>query len=81
MIVDTDSFRFHAGDKVKRRENVFDNDSPMLHGVVTRVYSIHESYYPGFPDIPTHAEPELYEVTWYESGRSTGYLPHGLEHD
>lgn len=65
---------FCVGDRIVRREDVFNEDSRLMHGTVTRRYS-------------NYSESELYEVFWDEEFRDTttramrdkGYLPHGLE--
>lgn len=63
--------RFRIGDRVQRREDVYDQTSPMLRGVVTDVYS--RQYASGF-------YPELYEVQWDgRVGTDYGFLPHGLK--
>jgi hypothetical protein len=62
--------RFHAGDRVTRERDVYNQRSPLMHGTVTKVYAMrgHFGYYP-----------EMYEVEWDHDGRRPGYLPHGLD--
>jgi hypothetical protein len=64
--------KFRLGALVRRRVDVYSDDSPWLHGVVTRVYQEQGSF--GY-------YPELYEVTWDGGRVIDGYLPHGLDSD
>lgn len=65
--------KFKIGDFVTRRENVFDQRSPLMHGIVIACYSKH-SKYSGF-------SPEVYDVEWVRPVQKIerGYLPHGLD--
>ena len=68
--------KFRVGDRVQRRQDVFKDDSPMMHGTVIEVYqkSVHREGGDFHYD-------ELYGVEWDapESRVERGFLPHGLE--
>lgn len=62
--------KFEEGDRVIRRENVYDPRSPLMHGTVVEIY---ESWGLG----GYHSE--VYKVRWDGSTEiREGYLPHGL---
>lgn len=63
--------RFRVGDRVCRREHVYDETSRLMTGTVTRRYA-EQSKYHGF-------YPELYSVCWADGSVGRAYLPHGLE--
>jgi hypothetical protein len=71
--------RFKALDRVVRRADVFNPDSPLLHGRVVRVY---EQTIPKRRDRERDFYPEMYDVIWNERDeRGIGYLPEGLDLD
>jgi hypothetical protein len=70
---------FKVGDRVVRKENVYEENSRILHGTVTRCYA---ETYPGCRDDPPRHYPELYEVKWDEKPEpEKGFLSHGLRID
>lgn len=52
--------------------NVYDDQSPWMHGVVTDVFQHRGRFW---------FYPEMYEVTWDGGPVIRGYLPHGLDSD
>lgn len=66
--------KFKVGDRVMRLSDVYDQKSPMMHGVVTEVATNVRKQF-GFYN-------ELYSVKW-DSGKThyLAYLPHGLSTD
>jgi hypothetical protein len=63
--------KFKLRDRVRRREDVYDNKSKWMYGRICRIYTIDDRF--GF-------NPEVYAVEWEDTGKiSEGYLPHGLE--
>ncbi len=64
-------------DRVKRRIDVFDENSPYKYGTVIKCYSRAVKKYSC--DLVLGPYPELYEVEWDEDRiREKDYLPHGL---
>lgn len=63
--------KFNVGDRVTRRENVYDSSSNLMRGSVVRVYAIQNTKFGPYP--------ELYEVRWDNGSVKGGYLPHGLD--
>lgn len=69
--------RFKVGSRVVRRENVFDDTSPVMHGSVARVYE-HKATHK-LPSGAYDFYPEVYTVRWDSGKEHDGFLPHGLE--
>ena len=69
--------KFSVGMRVRRLSNVFDENSPMLHGRIINCYSktvLLDGHYREYN--------ELYEVIWDETHCiKSGLLPHGLTKD
>jgi len=68
-------YKFKVGDRVVRHEDVYDQSSRLMHGVVSRRYDKYNPKYGNYP--------ELYDVQWeYPVTKfSHGYLPHGLHQE
>jgi hypothetical protein len=66
---------FEVGDRVKRRENVFNLNSKIMVGTVCRV----QTNVPPKPPITGGSYKEVYDVYWDKNGLKRGYLPHGLD--
>lgn len=64
---------FVEGTRVQRRFNVFDEKSPLRHGVVVKKYSETDPILGEYP--------ELYQVWWDDGQISGGYFPHGLSRE
>ena len=63
--------RFEVGDRVQRRKDVFDNESPMLHGCVVKAYSRWGTRFGDYP--------ELFDVRWDGvKAVEHGFLPNGI---
>ena len=61
---------FSIGDRVVRRTDVYDQDSPLMHGKVVAAYSDFDNRFGSYP--------ELYDVEWDSGEIKMGYLPHGI---
>jgi|SRR5882724_1415286 len=83
--------KFKVGDRVTRPENVYDRNSPIMHGTIARVYNKTTSHYP-INDFVLGPYPELYDVRWDEQFRkfsadgkyefnASSFLPHGLDRE
>lgn len=70
----SDSGMFDDGDRVTRPVDVFDESSPLLHGVVTMRYDQDG----GCDGIHWH-DPEVYEVRWDSGVVRRGFFRHGLD--
>jgi hypothetical protein len=64
--------KFRVGDRVCRPIDIYDEESYLKFGIVTKVYSRMDPILGHYP--------ELYEVKWDEPlyGTRDGYLPNGL---
>lgn len=65
---------WNVGDRVQRRFDVYDYDSPFQHGAVALRYSITDTgseYSQGYP--------EIYAVRWDDGRFEKGFLAHGLD--
>ena len=62
--------RWNVGDRVCRREDVYDESSHLMVGTVIDRYSDFTSRFGPYP--------ELYAVEWDGWIRQRGFLPHGL---
>lgn len=84
--------RFQYGDRVMRRENVYDDSSKWMVGTVVGVYGtnrawpwlnppsyVRENIEFGNGTVETWRDPECYEVLWDDGVKRGGYFPHGLE--
>ena len=65
----------NVNDRVKRRVDVFDENSPYKYGTVVKCYSRAIKNY-GFVRLGPY--PELYDVKWDDGEIEEGYLPHGI---
>lgn len=64
------SDRFKIGQRVVRCENVYDQTSRLMHGVIIDRYSRMDYRFGPYP--------ELYAVEWDDGLVQRGFLPHGL---
>ncbi len=64
-------------DRVKRRIDVFDENSPYKYGTVIKCYSRPAKKYSSGYILGPY--PELYDVKWDNGEIKEGYLPHGIE--
>ncbi len=60
-----------VGDRVQRRLDVFEDESEMRHGEVTRRYSGYSNRFGYYA--------ELYDVRWDDGREQHAFLSHGLE--
>ena len=66
--------KFKIGDTVKRRFDVFNENSAWMRGIIIEIYSYRSSHHGYYP--------ELYKVDWTTHSRiEYGFLPHGLIKD
>ena len=75
--------RFQVGDRVVRPKNVFKNNSPMMHGTISRVYAtstvlVYDTFdfpyrYNAVVDDIRWGDNEVYEVLWDERFRMFSY--------
>lgn len=63
--------RFAVGDRVVRRSDVYDPNSPLRHGQVSRVYAAHDALLGRYP--------ELYAVAWDDGTHDEAFLKHGID--
>ena len=68
----------NIGDLVKRRTDVFDNNSEYKYGVIVRIYSLPIIKYSGEYTLGPY--PKLFAVKWNHIERiGEGFLEHGIE--
>ena len=65
---------YEDGDRVTREEDVFDPQSPRMHGTVIERYAQDG----GFDGVRWH-DPEVYAVRWDNGVVRRGYFRHGLD--
>jgi hypothetical protein len=70
---------FLPGDRVKRRKNVFNDNSPMMHGTVDHVYGrrFHCTLHNG--EVMDWVDDELYAVLWDNGKLDKAFFAHGLD--
>lgn len=72
---------FLPGDRVKRREDVFDSNSPMMHGTIDHVYGrrFHCTLSDG--EVMDWVDGELYAVSWDNGKFGEAFFAHGLDRE
>jgi len=71
-------YKFKIGDRVTRLKDIFDKNSPLLHGSVIKVYSMTGLRIPS-DGIDLGFYEQVFDVNWDSGGFGQGFLPHGLE--
>ena len=69
-------FTFELGQRVVRKEDVFDPNSKLMHGTIINRYSKPAKTIQR--DLILGPYPELYTVEWDSGHIDDAYLPHGL---
>ena len=63
--------KFKIGDRVTRRKDVYNQKSPLMHGVVTKVYYVY----------PDRTYPALYDVKWDGEKVGEACLPRDIDRE
>lgn len=71
--------KFQYGDRVVRREDVFNPNSPLKRGTITCVYGRHFYCELSGGEVMDWNYDEMYDVVWDSGKVEKGFLPHGLD--